>query len=125
KVRILLTRSRHHCDKATAGTVDVVDIVVAAELRVGDIEEIRPAGHRLKGVPGLDVGHRVVSVAVGSAKLHRDATVGISRQDKQQLLQIRAMILGIPKSYCWGSPTADRIGLGTVLAAEADRRSEE
>src|SRR5437879_9663518 len=31
------------------------------------------------------------------------------------------MILGIPKSYCWGSPTADRIGLGTVLAAEADR----
>src|SRR5256885_7766738 len=48
KVRILLPRSRHHCDKAPAGTVDVVEIVVAAELRVGDIEEIRPAGHRLR-----------------------------------------------------------------------------
>ena len=71
---------------------------MAAELGIGDVEEIGAAGHGTQRRPGLDMGDRVVGVAVGGAKLDRHAAVGIGGQDEQQLLQIRAMVLRVTVS---------------------------
>jgi hypothetical protein len=92
---ILPARARQDGDEAAAGAVDEAQVIETAELGVGDIEEIRTAGHGPQRRPGLDVGDGVVGVAVGGAKLDRHTAIGIGGQNEQQLLQIRAMVFGI------------------------------
>lgn len=77
KLGVLPARARQHGDEATAGAVDVVHIVVAAQLGVGDVEEVGASGHGAQRVPGIDVRNRVVGVAVGDPKLHRHPAFGL------------------------------------------------
>src|SRR6202158_1456548 len=68
------------------------------------------------------MGSRVVGVAVGGAKLHRTAPVGIGGKDEKQLLQIRAVFLRIAIGE-HRRPLARATGgtLVAVLTTEADR----
>src|ERR1700730_1151781 len=45
KMRILVPRAGHHGHEASAGAIDVGEIVVAAELGVGDVQEVRASGY--------------------------------------------------------------------------------
>jgi hypothetical protein len=122
KELIFPSGTRHHSDEAPAGTVDETQVLDAAKLRIGDVEEVSATGHGAQCSPSLDMGNRVVGVAVGGAKLHRNAAVGIGGEDEQQLLQIRAMIFAVPKRDCrcpLPRPTGGT--LIAVLTAEGDR----
>jgi hypothetical protein len=114
--------ARHHRDEAAAGAVDIVHVVAAAQLRVGDVEEIGSAGHVAQRVPSLDVGLRVIGVAVGAAKLHRHTAIVGERQDEDELFQIGPMILretiGDRRG---GTPPKRAPRCGPVLTAEAHR----
>lgn len=93
KLLVLLSRAGHHGDETPARAVDIVQVVVGAQLRIGDIQEVRAPGHRPERVPGVDVGPGVAGIAVGHAKLDRHPALTIHGQDEQQLLQIRAVVL--------------------------------
>ena len=96
--------------------------VVAFALAVRHIQKVGTPGQRAKRVPGLDVRDRVVGVAIGEAKLHRHPALGLGSQDKQQLLQIQAVVLGVAIGDGRGASAADRVsGGGAVLAAEPYR----
>lgn len=66
------------------------------------------------------MGDRVIGVAVGGAKLHRDAAVSIGGEDEQQLLQIGAMIFGISVSNRRYTTPGSMRSLIAVLPAEGD-----
>ncbi len=122
KLCILQPAARHHRDEATAGAVDVVHVLARTQLAVGDVQEVAPAGHRLERVPGLDVGDRVVRVAVAAAKRHGDVAVGAHGQDEQQLLEVRAVRLRMSVGDGRAGASADLAATGAaVAAAEADR----
>ena len=116
---------RHHRDEAAAVAVDMVEVVVAAELGVGDVQEVRSPGEGLEGLPGLDMGDRVAGVAGGAAKLHRDAAIGGRRQDEQQLLEVRAVILGVAVDDQRGAaaptPQQRRCGTGRRTGSRSSR----
>jgi hypothetical protein len=122
KLGVLEPRARQHGDEAPAGTVDVVEVVVAAELRVRHVEEVRPPGHGPQRVPGRDVGDGVVGVAVGDPEGHRHPALGLGGEDEEQLLQIGAVVLRVAVDDGRRRAATHRApGGGAVLPAESDR----
>ena len=100
----------------------MIHVVAATEFAVRYIQKLGTPGQRAKRVPGLDVRDRVVGVAIGEAKLHRHSALGLGSQDKQQLLQIGAVVLGVAIGDGRGASAADRVSGGAaVLPAEAYR----
>lgn len=86
KLPVLEARPGQDGHKASAGAMDMIEVIVTAELGVGEVEEIGSPGDLLQSLPGIDVGNRIAGVAVGGAKLHRHAAIGGSGQNEQQLL---------------------------------------
>ncbi len=122
KPGILVATARHHGDEAAAGAVDVLQVVVATQLGVADVEKVGAASDSAQRVPSLDVGDRVVGVAVGDAKLHRHPAVGGDGEDEEQLLQIRPMVFRIAVDDGRCAATAQLAAGGpSVLAAESNR----
>ena len=122
KELIFAPRTRHHGDEAPARAVDETQVIVAAELGIGDVEKIGAPGHGAQRRPGLDMRNRIVGVAVGGAKLHRYAAIGIGGEDEQQLLQIRAVVLRVAISdrrCALAGPS--RGALVAVLTTEGNR----
>ena len=80
------------------------------------------ADQRDQALPGLDVGLIVGHVAVGEAVRERHRAVGAHGQDREQLLQIAAMLLAVSAR---GGGRALAAALATVglqvLAIERDR----
>ncbi len=61
---VFLAASRHHGDKAPTVAVDVLHVVIGAQLGVRDVQEVGATGHRAQRLPGLHVGDRIVGVAI-------------------------------------------------------------
>lgn len=61
-----------------------------------------------------------MGVAVGRPELHRDAAVGVGREDEQRLLQIRAVVLRIPLGNRWRAAARSTGPLIAVLPTEGD-----
>jgi hypothetical protein len=119
---VLQPTARHHGDESPAGAVDVIHVLARTQLGIGHVEEVCASGHRLQGVPGLDVGARIAGVAVGAAKRHWHVAVGAHREDEQQLLEVRAVLLAVAVGQDWRRAPADPAAGGcAVAAAEADR----
>lgn len=64
---------------------------------------------------------RVVGVAIGDAKLHRYPAIFSGGEDEQQLLEVRPVVLAVSEHDARRALSAHRLGLHSVLAAEADR----
>jgi hypothetical protein len=86
ELRIFHARARQDRDKAPLVFINVLQVVLAAELGIGHIEEVAFSRDLAQGVPGLDVTQRVRGVAVFPAELYRYAAVGGGRQQEDQLL---------------------------------------
>jgi len=67
------------------------------------------------------VGDGIIGVAVGGAKLDGHAAIGIGGQYEQQLLQVRAMVLGISIRDRRRPLTGLAHPSVAVLTAEGDR----
>jgi hypothetical protein len=74
--------------------VEVGEVVHRAKLAVRHVEEVRSPGDRPQRLPGLDVGGGIVRVTVPAAELHGDAAVCRGREHVEQLLEVRAVVLG-------------------------------
>ena len=97
--------------------------LAGAQLAVRDVEEINPASQCDKAVPGRDVRRVIDGGATREAVGDRDGPIGADGEDPDQLLEVGAVVLGVPVSDDRGrlSPTPGAVGaaVGTV---HADRR---
>jgi hypothetical protein len=91
---------------------------------IRNVQKVGASGDRAQRIPRLDVGARVVDVAVGAAEGDGDVAVGSHGQDEQQLLEIGPVGLRMPEddggraAPANGSPRG-----GSIAAEEADRRA--
>ena len=100
----------------------MIHVLARAQFAVGHVEEVGAPGDGAQRIPGLDVGARVVDVAVGAAKGHGHMAVGGHGENEQQLLEIGAMGLGVPVGDGRrGTPSDCSPRGGTEAAAKADR----
>ena len=70
-------------------------VVPGGELGVGHVEEVGATEECYQGVPGGDVGGRVLHVPIGGPTGDGHRSVGGHRQDEHQLLQVRAVVLAV------------------------------
>ena len=114
--------ARHHGDEASARALDVIHVLARAQFAVGNVEEVGAPGDGAQRIPGLDVGARVVDVAVGAAEGHGHMAVGGHGENEQQLLEIGAMGLGVSVGDGRRAAPSDSSPRGgTEAAAKADR----
>jgi hypothetical protein len=87
-----------------------------------DVEEVDPPQHRHQLIPGRDVGGVVGGVAVGEPVGDRDRPVGGHREDPHQLLEVGAVVLGVPEGdHRGGFAAARSAGRVSVDPGHADR----
>jgi hypothetical protein len=118
---VLAPRTGQDADEPTSLLMDVLHRLVVAELRVGHIEKVFSTRYPAKRIPGFFVAAGVAGVARLAAELYGHASVTAGREDEQKLLEIGAMILGVPVGDEGGAlaPQAAALGL-PVLATEMD-----
>ena len=121
--RVLAAGLRQHGDEPPAALVQVGHVLGGGQLAVGHVEEVAAAGQFAKQLPGLLVRLVVDRVAAFGAEVDRHAAIVAEREDVEQLLQVRAMVLVVAPGDCQGGPAAagalfGRIG---VVAVEGDR----
>jgi len=113
----------HDGDEPATTAVEVAHRGPGAQLGVRHVEEVGPAQQPDQAVPGRHVGRVIDGVAVREPVGQRDRTVGADRQDPDQLLEVRSVILGVPERDHRGRLTApagaDRVA---VDAMHRDRR---
>ena len=102
-----------HGDEPAAGGGDVAHRLARAQLGVCDVEEVGAAQQRHQPVPGRDVGGVVGGVAVGEPVGDGHRPVGGHGQDPHQLLEVGAVVLGVPESDLRGgfAPARGPVGV--------------
>ena len=81
-------------DEAPAGAIDMVHVLARAQLGVRNVEEVGATRDGAERIPGLDVGAGIVGVTVAATKGDGDPAVVCRREDKEELLEIGAVVLG-------------------------------
>ena len=93
---VFLAGARHHGDEPATAAGDVAHRLAGAQFAVRDVEKIYPAGQRDQTVPGRDVRRVIGGIATREAVGDRHGPIGTDREDPDQLLQIRSVVLGVP-----------------------------
>jgi hypothetical protein len=122
-LRILGAGARQDAEEPPVVGVDVAHLLAGGELAVGDVEKPGAADQLDEPVPGGDVGLIIVGVAVQQAVRERDGPVGWDRQRQHELLQVGAMVLGVPQCRRDGRLAGTRTTVRRrVVAVHRDRR---
>jgi hypothetical protein len=120
---VLGSGARQHGDEPPTQLGDGLHVLLGAELRICDVEEVHLAGQVTQGLPGFQVRDGVVGVAIPHAELAGDAVIRAGGQDREKLLEIRTVILRVTVGDPRRPVAADRAPASrSVLPCKPDRR---
>jgi hypothetical protein len=95
KGAVLFARRREDGNEPTVVLHDVGHVLPGRQLGVGYIEEVESAQQLDQGVPGSDVGRRVLHVPVRGPTGNGHRPVSGHRENEHELLQVRPVVLGV------------------------------
>src|SRR5262249_22870913 len=94
KLFVLRATVWQYGDEAPAGAIDMVHVLARAQLGVPNVEEVGATRDGAERIPGLDVVAGIAGVTVAATKGDGDPAVVCRREDKEELLEIGAVVLG-------------------------------
>ena len=103
--------------------MDVLQILACCQFAIRHVKEVGVPDQLSQQIPCLTVRRVVGYVATRRGEVHRDATIIGNRQDIEQLLQVRPMILAVSESNCQAGPLASLGFFGRIFIRAVERHA--